>query len=128
MQTGKCHFNKKDVGATDKGFVVLEEFNEDELLKAVATVGPIAVAIQVTKNLESYAKGVFYDPTCSSYNTNALDHAVLVVGYGTTKAGEDYWLVKNSWGPKWGLDGYIMMARNRFNNCGIASLASYPIV
>ena len=73
-----------------------------------------------------YFAGVYYEPQC---NSSALDHGVLVVGYGTdSETGEDYWLVKNSWGTTWGMDGYIKMARNRDNNCGIATAASYPLV
>jgi len=70
--------------------------------------------------------GVYYDPHCDSYR---LNHAVLVVGYGTYGySGKEYWLVKNSWGTSWGEKGYIQMARNRNNSCGIASMASFPLV
>lgn len=102
---------------------------ENDLKQAVATVGPISVGIDAShQDFQLYKSGVYSNSECSS---TTLDHAVLVVGYGTTdpkQGGTDYWIVKNSWGPDWGMNGYVLMSRNNDNNCGIASKASYPVV
>ncbi|THD18723.1 putative pre-pro-cysteine proteinase [Fasciola hepatica] len=71
-----------------------------------------------------YRSGIYQSRTCSPFH---LNHAVLAVGYGT-QGGTDYWIVKNSWGSFWGEHGYIRLARNRDNMCGIASMASLPMV
>nr|AEM76722.1 cathepsin L-like proteinase [Triatoma brasiliensis] len=120
-----CRFKKDKVGGTDKGYVDIPEGDEKALQNALATVGPISVAIDAShESFHFYSEGVYNEPYCSSYD---LDHGVLAVGYGTEN-GQDYWLVKNSWGPSWGESGYIKIARNHSNHCGIASMASYPIV
>ncbi|PFX14979.1 Cathepsin L [Stylophora pistillata] len=122
----KCKYNASSVGVDDTGFVDVKHGNEDALKSAVATVGPVSVAIDAAHtSFKHYKDGVYDEPDCSSVN---LDHAVLVVGYGTTADEKDYWLVKNSWGNGWGMDGYIMMSRNKDNQCGIATNASYPLV
>jgi len=120
-----CRFRSSDVGATDVGYVDIPHYDEEALMQAVATVGPISVAIDAGhSSFQMYRSGVYYEPKCSS---TKLDHGVLAVGYGTYQ-GQDYWLVKNSWGESWGMNGYIMMARNQNNHCGIATQASYPMV
>merc|ERR1719232_2226007 len=121
----QCHFSRSDIGATDKGFVDVAQGDEDALKAAIATVGPVSVAIDAGHpTFQFYHQGIYNEPDCSPMN---LDHGVLAVGYGTTEEG-DYWLVKNSWNTTWGDEGYIKMSRNKDNQCGIASCASYPVV
>lgn len=121
----KCRYKAKTSGAEDTGFVDVAEGDEDALKTALGTVGPVSVAIDASHfSFQFYKKGVYDEKNCSP---TALDHGVLAVGYGTEN-GQDYWLVKNSWGPGWGLKGYIHMSRNKNNQCGIASKASYPLV
>ena len=122
---GKCKFTEANVGAKCTGKVDIKKGSEADLQKAVAEVGPISVAIDASsKEFRFYKSGVLNDHKCSS---KKLDHGVLAVGYGTL-SGDDYWLVKNSWGKSWGAKGYIMMSRNKDNQCGIATAASYPLM
>lgn len=122
---GTCRFTSKNIGATDAGFVDIPTGDEDKLKEAIATVGPISVAIDASQeSFQLYQSGVYIEPKCSSQQ---LDHGVLAAGYGTLN-GNDYWLIKNSWGETWGDQGYIMMARNKDNQCGVATQSSYPLV
>lgn len=55
-----------------------------------------------------------------------LNHAVLLVGYGQEN-GTDYWIVKNTWGTKWGEDGYFRILRGE-GTCGINTGVTTSIV
>lgn len=123
---GMCRYSTSGRSGEDTGFIDIPAGDEVALTKALATVGPVSVGIDAShESFQFYHDGVYSPPECDSNN---IDHGVLAVGYGTNENGLDYYIVKNSWGPTWGKDGYIMMARNANNKCGIASTASYPLV
>ena len=94
-------------------------------LKAAVALQPLAVAIQADQPFfRLYSQGVI-DRACGSQ----LNHAVLLVGYGTSPEGIDYWLVRNSWGTTWGEAGYVKILREDeakdAGACGITLDASY---
>ncbi|AUL78605.3 cathepsin Llike cysteine protease [Tupanvirus deep ocean] len=118
-----CYFNRSTVGATIDGYNHIISGNETNLQYVLASTGPVSVAIDATQSLQFYKSGVFSDTNCSSSD---LNHAVLAVGYGSTNNGQEYYIVKNSWGIDWGSNGYFLLARNQKNMCGIATEAVYP--
>ncbi len=110
---------------TASKIVFLAKGNETILTRELVSIPAITVGMNA--DLDSfmfYESGVFNDQTC---NRTIINHGVTVVGYGTDPIGGDFYIVKNSWGTNWGEEGYVRMARNRGNLCGIASFASYPI-
>ncbi|KAJ6896380.1 hypothetical protein NC651_022554 [Populus alba x Populus x berolinensis] len=109
---------------TIDGYEDVPQNDEKSLRKAVANQ-PVSVAIEAGgRAFQLYQSGVFTG-SCGTQ----LDHGVVAVGYGTEN-GVDYWVVRNSWGPAWGENGYIRMERNvastETGKCGIAMEASYP--
>mmetsp|Transcript_23694 Transcript_23694/g.26384 ORF Transcript_23694/g.26384 Transcript_23694/m.26384 type:complete len:692 (-) Transcript_23694:208-2283(-) len=85
-----------------------------ELLHAVATQGPVVVNVAASDGWLSYQGGIFTD---LHEETRDINHVVVVEGYGTDPdTHQDFWLVRNSWGPLWGEQGYIRLHRvNPYN-------------
>jgi cathepsin L len=104
----KTHY--KGAVASIQGWVALPTNNYTTLMNAVAKVGPVAVSVAATP-WALYKEGVFESSMKSEKETN-VNHLVVLDGYGTDEeTGVDYWLVRNSWGPMWGEDGYIRLKR-----------------
>jgi cathepsin L len=119
---GTCKFTAANVGATLKSYTNVKSGDENDLQTKVYA-GPTSVAIDAgLPSFQLYHSGVYNEPSCSS---TALDHGVLAVGWGTL-ATVPYWTVKNSWSTSWGMQGYILMSRNKNNQCGIATMATLP--
>jgi len=121
-QQGSCQSNIKSYFRIT-GYTDVPQQQPDQMQAAVAQQ-PVSVAIDAACTaFQLYHSGVFND-SCGT----SLDHGVLTVGYGS-ESGEDFWLVKNSWGASWGENGYIKLARSNEQgpgSCGILNMASYP--
>jgi cathepsin L len=110
--------NTNPIKAGITGYVKLDENNATAVMTALAAVGPLAINIDAS-TWSSYESGVF--DGCS-YDDMDIDHVVALVGYGTDAGtGTDYWLVRNSWSPSWGEQGYIRLKRDPLDAtpCGV---------
>ncbi|KAG5681181.1 hypothetical protein PVAND_010639 [Polypedilum vanderplanki] len=88
--------------------------DEKYLMYLLENVGWITVAISAD-SLSSYQSGILKGETC----VGDINHAVILVGYGTDKeTNTPYWILRNSWGPEWGENGYFRMERG-VNACNI---------
>jgi len=110
--TGTCDPSKIKavVSVTDE--VELPTNNYTALMEAIANVGPVAISVDAGGlSWQLYGGGVVKGDCGSD-----IDHAVQLVGYGTDK-GDDYYIVRNSWGASWGEEGYIRLYRDANAEC-----------
>jgi len=102
------------------------ERKSDPAMQTALAKQPVSISIQADQYVfQLYSSGVFTDQ-CGTL----VDHAMLAVGYGT-EGGEDYYIIKNSWGVSWGERGYIRLGRGKKYNdgkgqCGMLMEPSYP--
>ena len=96
-------------------------------MKIAVAQQPVAISIDADSDVfQSYAGGVLDSDECGI----ETDHAVVIVGYGTDEDSSlDYWLVRNSWGSSWGLDGYIKIAVSEGDGiCAINHRPLFPTI
>lgn len=107
-------------------FKEVKRFDPVQLAQALQ-LGPVSVGVDASGLAFKLYKNGIITKWCGT----AIDHAVLLVGYGTDK-GTDYWLVKNSWTNTWGEKGYFRVKRDMDSTdegmCGIQQTPSYPIL
>lgn len=106
----KCH-DDKEFGEKHKcAGKSIHPTTPDNIRKEVYTNGATELAFTVYQDFMNYESGVYKHTTGSQLG----GHAVMLIGYGTEN-GLDYWLCQNSWGPRWGDNGYFKIA---VGDCG----------
>jgi cathepsin L len=107
----------KPVASID-GYVKLRNNDYEQLMNAIATIGPISINVDAS-TWHSYSSGIFSKESCNQSDPD-VNHVVVLVGYGEEN-GQKYWLVRNSWNAGWGEAGYIRLERNDNDNenCGM---------
>jgi hypothetical protein len=128
------------------GYQLVAMGAEYESLAMVALVknGPLSIAFNAA-GMDYYLHGIVgcnvtmddgeINAGCIQYDAGdgewtcdpeAIDHAVLIVGYGTQND-VPYWVIKNSWSEYWGEDGYYRIVRG-INECGVANMIVHSVV
>lgn len=135
--TGSCQSGVVQSILAPKSCVALSNTNISTL-KAIVNKQPVSIGVQGDQDaFYNYQYGILDDvTTCGT----ALNHAVIVVGYGICDNGVNqvgtncncasplqYWLVKNSWGSSWGVNGYGCILMSSTNVCGVLTAPSYPL-
>ncbi len=129
---GKCKYNKTKVAVTIKGFTYAtpacfdscDKQNEDLLLKNLVSTAPVSICVVANGDWQSYVSGVIESDCPHDYR--ALNHCTQLVGFSTDSKGK-YWIVRNSWGTNWGVQGYINL-RYGSNLCGLADEATFVTI
>jgi hypothetical protein len=116
-------------GSAVTSFVEVPADSETDMMEAVSKQ-PVSVALEADQQAFQFYKSGVLSGRCGS----KLDHGVVIVGYGTSENGIDFWKVRNSWGDTWGEDGYIRVQRGKVgpfpwdkSECGILKQGSYPV-
>ena len=102
-----CSLSGKPIAVTIEGHDFLPRYNTTELKKLVWMYGPVSGGLVTNQLFGGYKSGIL---DCTDQKLNG-GHAVVVVGFG-----DGYFILRNSWGPDWGMDGDFYLSDKDFNS------------
>ncbi|KAG5668623.1 hypothetical protein PVAND_016558 [Polypedilum vanderplanki] len=122
---GTCLYNETVAISKITNYIKLTNVNETYLKDLLCVYGPLTVGIDASaKTFQYYSSGVYYDEECGT----TINHAVLLIGFGTDPEFGPYWLLKNSYGKNWGERGYIRISRGKGNVCAFLNQITACII
>jgi len=119
-EDGTCVFNRNTIAARLSGWeYVTDNQDEGQMANYLVAKGPLSVCVDAS-NWSFYTGGVYPASSCGT----SIDHCVDVVGYNLS--GSPYWIIRNSWGTAWGLQGYMMLQYGK-DACAVAQVVTSSI-
>jgi len=123
-EDGTCNFQQADVYAKISNYKYATDPNnpnENIMQQNLYLWAPLSICVDAS-SWQNYNGGVLLASQCGTQ----LDHCVQAVGYNLN-ANPSYWIVRNSWGSSWGINGYILLQFGQ-DTCGCASEATTAVV
>jgi len=120
--SGTCNYDSQDVVVHISGFkYATTSGNETQMQIAMVPNGPLSICVDAST--WQYYQGGVITHGCG----DSLDHCVQIVGWNTYQGTVPYWIIRNSWGTDWGLNGYLWVERNK-DECGVSDEATYVTI
>jgi C1A family cysteine protease len=104
----------------------IPEGDEKVMADMLVKYGPLFIGVDAeSRRFMFYRSGILNIKQCPTRQQD-MDHAMVVVGYGHDPTLRmSYWIIRNSWGTRWGENGYLRLAKDAGNMCGVAAMAYY---
>ncbi|KAK4367073.1 hypothetical protein RND71_014953 [Anisodus tanguticus] len=119
---GECKFQPDKVAVKVSNFTNIP-IDEQQIASYLVNHGPLAVGLNAVF-MQTYIGGVSCPLICGK---RWINHGVLLVGYGSKGfsilrlSNQPYWIIKNSWGQRWGDHGYYKLCRGH-GMCGMNTM------
>ena len=122
---GTCHYDKSKIAVKMKSLAKVHP-DQSATLEAAITKEPTLVGFDMTTIAMQYAGGILDTDKCGTQ----INHTMLAVGFGTSGNGQDFYILKNSWGTSWGEQGYMRVAAKASGPgvCGVQVYETFPVI
>ena len=129
----KCSYDASKAVFKNVGMVQEKNLDNDDL-KAIVSKQPVAVGIYTNTKFQFYKEGILTEEFLDCSNpVEIVNHGVVIVGYGKAEDNQwcnEYWLMRNTWGPKWGEAGFFKLCMDGAGSdqipYGICQLNRFP--